>query len=75
MYLKKRNKKDKRKKGDVHMQVAIDERMNNLKERAFQRRISFPKPKSIEDTKVENDNFYDAKKKMYEQITEDKKWN
>lgn len=65
-------KQIKQKKGDVHMQATISKRMNDLKERAFQRRISFPNQKHIEDTSVENENFYDAKEKMYEQITEDK---
>ena len=49
--------------------------MNNLRKRALKRRISFPNQKTTEDAKVENDFFEDAKKKMYEQIAEDERWN
>ena len=68
-------RKKNRKKGDVHMQTMVNENMNDLKKRALQRRISFPNQKTIEDARIENDFFDDAKKKMYEQIMEDKRWN
>ena len=75
MKSKKKNYKQRNKKGDVQMQTAINERMNNLKKRALQRRISFPSQKTMKDVKIENDFFDDVKKKMYEQIVEDKRWN
>ena len=75
MKSKRRNKKHKKKKGDVYMRTAINKSMNNLKKRALERRISFPNQKSIEDVKIENDFFDNVKKKMYEQIMEDKRWN
>lgn len=57
------------------MNTVVNERMNNLKERALKRRISFPDQKTLEDVRIENEFFDDVKKKMYEQITEDKKWS
>ena len=57
------------------MQVMVKKDMDNLKKRALQRRISFPNQKTTEDAKVENAFFEDAKKKMYEQIAEDERWN
>ena len=55
------------------MSTMVNERMNNLKERALKRRISFPNQKTLEDVRIENKFFDDVKKKMYEQITDDKK--
>ena len=75
MTMKRRNYKQRNKKGDVYMQTVINENINNLKKRALQRRISFPSQKTVKDVKIENDFFDDAKKKMYEQIVEDKRWN
>lgn len=42
--------------------------MNALKERAHQRHISFPKPKSEKDTKVENYFYKNLENQIYEQI-------
>ena len=57
------------------MQSMVKKDMDNLKKRALQRRISFPNQKTIEDVKIENDFFDEVKKKMYERIVEDKRWN
>ncbi len=65
----------KNQKGDVHMQATINEQMRDLKLRASKRRISFPNQKTTEDVELENNFFDDVKKKIYEQITEDKQWN
>ena len=76
MFVRKKMKKQaKHKKGDVHMQTVVSDSMNNLRKRALKRRISFPNQKTEEDVKVENEFFENVKKKMYEQIAEDKKWN
>lgn len=57
------------------MQSMVKKDMDNLKKRALQRRISFPNQKTIEDVKIENEFFDEVKKKMYERIVEDKRWN
>ena len=57
------------------MQSMVKKDMDTLKKRALQRRISFPNQKTIEDVKIENEFFDEVKKKMYERIVEDKRWN
>ena len=48
--------------------------MSGLKKRALKRRRFSSAQKALEDVRIENEFFDDMKKKMYEQITEDKKW-
>ena len=68
-------KKLSKMKGDVYMRTITDSHMNDLKKRASQRRILFPNQKNSEDVKLEHDFFEDVQNKMYEQISEDEKWN
>ena len=58
-------------KGDVYMSnnVTVKRNLDELKKRANKRNISFSsKPKSDDDTKVENDFFKTMEHQIYEQI-------
>ncbi len=65
----------KEKKGEVVMQIAMHEKVTALRERALQRRDSFPVQKDEKSIEVEEDLFEEMKDEMYRQIAEDKKWN
>ncbi|MCX4341386.1 MAG: hypothetical protein OSJ72_17295 [Lachnospiraceae bacterium] len=65
----------KEKKGEVVMQIVMHEKVTALRERALQRRDSFPVQKDEKSIEVEEDLFEEMKDEMYRQIAEDKKWN
>lgn len=65
----------KEKKGEVVMQTAMHEKVTALRERALQRRDSFPAQKDEKSIEVEENLFEEMRDEMYRQIAEDKKWN
>lgn len=56
------------KKGDGFMKKNIDDRLNNLRQRAIQRKLSCPACKTKEDVKKEHENFQRLKSNIYAQI-------
>ena len=58
-------------KGDVYMSnnAVVKRNLDELKKRAYKRNISFSsKPKSEDDTRVENDFFKTMENQIYKQI-------